>query len=185
MMNKAIFALSLALFVPAGVLADDTLCTGVLTGSHENVEVPQGATCDLRNAWVDGNVKVNRNGAVTISGRTYIKGNVQSEEGGRYVRIAGPGVTIGGNVQIKHSWEASTIQSGVQIRGNLQYEENPGFLNVSDTFIRGDLQLFKNTGGSLLTDNTIRQNIQCKENWPAPEGSGNSAGEKEDQCRRL
>lgn len=185
MMNKATFALSLALFLPAGLLADDTPCTGVLTGSHENVEVPQGAICDLRNAWVDGNVKVNRNGAITISGRTYIKGNVQSEEGGRYVRIAGPGVTIGGNVQIKHAWEANSIQSGVQIRGNLQYEENPGFLNVSDTFIRGDLQLFKNTGGSQLNDNTIRQNMQCKENWPAPQGSGNIAGKKEDQCRRL
>ena len=73
----------------------------------------------------------------------------------------------------------------MQIRGNLQYVENPGFLNVSEAFIRGDLQLFKNTGGSLLTDNTIRQNMQCKENWPAPEGSGNVAGKKEDQCRRL
>lgn len=185
MKNKATVLIALALCLPAGLLANDTVCTGVVTGSHQNVEVPQGATCDLRNAWVDGNVKVYRNGALTVSGRTFIKGNVESEEGGRYVRLIGPSVTVAGNVQIKHSWEASSILSGVQIRGNLQYEENPGFLTVSEAFIRGDLQLFKNTGGALLTDNTIRQNMQCKENYPAPAGSGNLAKEKEDQCRGL
>ena len=56
---------------------------------------------------------------------------------------------------------------------------------MSGVFIRGDLQVFKNTGGILLTDNTIRQNLQCKENLPRPTGSGNRAGSKEDQCRRL
>jgi hypothetical protein len=183
-MTKALFALAAALLVPSGLLADDTICTGLLTGSHDNVIVPQGATCDLRDAYLNGNVKVNRNGAITISGRTYINGNVQSEEGGRYVRIAGS-VTVGGNVQMKYAWEASSIQSGTQIRGNLQYVENPGFLAVNEVFIRGDLQLFKNTGGAMLTNNTIRQNMQCKENSPAPQGSGNRAGDKEDQCRRL
>ena len=180
-----VFASAVALVCPAGLLADDTVCSGPLSGSHDNVIVPRGAVCELRDARLNGNVKVEQGGAVEISGRTYINGNVESEDGGRYVRIAGPGVVVGGNVQIKYAWEASSIVSGAQIRGNLQYVENPGFLTVSDVFIRGDLQLFKNSGGALLTDNTIRQNMQCKENYPAPRGGGNRAGDKEDQCRGL
>ena len=80
---KAVFAVSLALFAPAGLLADGARCDGMLSGSFENVEVPSGAVCELRNAWVDGNVKVERGGALTTTGMTYVKGNVQSEEGGR------------------------------------------------------------------------------------------------------
>jgi hypothetical protein len=181
----ASLALSLFLTLPGGLLADDTICNGTVTGSHDNVIVPEGAVCTLTDAFLNGNVKVLRNGGITISGRTFINGNVQSEDGGAYVRIAGPSVTVGGNLQIKYAYQASTVQSGTQIRGNLQYVENSGFLAVDGVFIRGDLQLFKNTGGASLTNNTIRQNMQCKENVPAPLGGGNRAGDKEDQCRRL
>jgi hypothetical protein len=71
------------------------------------------------------------------------------------------------------------------IHGNFQYVENSGPLFASGAFIGSDFQLFSNTGGATLTRNTIRQNMQCKENTPAPVGSGNRAGDKEDQCAGL
>jgi hypothetical protein len=174
-----------ATVLSVAAMAEETRCIGVVTGSHDNVVVPQGAVCTLRNAQLNGSVYVNRGGGLTISGRTYINGNVQSEEGGAYVRISGPSVTIGGNVQMKYNYQASSLQPGTTIHGSLQYVENTGYLTVTGVFIGSDLQLFKNTGGAALSRNTIRQNMQCKENVPAPTGSGNRAGDKEDQCARL
>jgi hypothetical protein len=95
------------------------------------------------------------------------------------------GITIEGNVQIKKAYEAVAIERGTNILGNLQYEENSAPLTVRESFIRGDFQLFKNFGGALVHKNTIRQNMQCKENAPAPVGSGNRAGKREDQCSAL
>lgn len=179
------FILAAGLILPAGLLAEDTQCNGTLQGSHDNVIVPQSAVCNLSNAQLNGSVYVQRNGALTISGRTYINGNVISEDGGRFVRIVGSSVRVGGNVQIKYNYDTSAIQQGTTIGGSLQYVENPGHLFASNVFIGSDLQLFKNTGGATLTRNTIRQNMQCKENVPAPTGSGNVAGDKEDQCKGL
>jgi len=168
-----------------GLYAEDTQCYGVLTGSHDNVIVPSGAVRTLRNASLNGSVYVQRNGAITIAGPTFINGNVISEDGGRYVRINGSNVRVGGNVQVKYNYETSAIQPGTTIQGSLQYVENPGTLFLTGAFIGSDLQPFKNTGGATLTDNTIRQNMQRKENVPAPTGSGNVAGSKEDQCSGL
>jgi hypothetical protein len=182
---KALLFAICCLSLPAGLLAEDTQCTDRLRGSHDNVIVPSGATCTLENARLNGSVYVSRNGAVTITGRTFINGNVISEDGGRYVRIIGSSVRVGGNVQMKYNYETSAIQPGTTIKGSLQYVENPGALFVTGVFIGSDLQLFKNTGGATLTDNTIRQNMQCKENTPAPQGGGNVAGDKEDQCSGL
>ncbi len=183
--NMAAFTVAAILALPVGLFAEETRCTGTLTGSHDNVVVPQGATCDLRDARLNGSVYVQRSGGLTISGRTFINGNVQSEDGGAYVRIVGPSVTVGGNVQIKYNYQASAIQRGTTIHGSFQYVENSGHLFANGAFIGSDFQLFKNTGGASITSNTIRQNMQCKENTPAPAGGGNRAGNKEDQCSGL
>jgi hypothetical protein len=182
--RKLIAFMTFAL-LPAAALAEETTCTGTITGSHDNVVVPQGATCTINDASLNGSVYVQRGGGVTISGRTYINGNVQSEDGGAYVRTTGSSVTIGGNVQIKYNFQSSSFQSGTTIQGSLQYVENTGFLSVSGVFIGSDLQLFSNTGGASLVRNVIRQNMQCKENNPPPTGGRNRAGNKEDQCASL
>ena len=46
--------------------------------------------------------------------------------------------------------------------------------------------MIKNAGGVTLASNHVDGNLQCKENRPAPTGSGNIVqGNKEDQCARL
>jgi hypothetical protein len=42
-----------------------------------------------------------------------------------------------------------------------------------------------NRGGLSLAANRMIGALQCKENQPAPSGSGNVASIKEDQCRAL
>lgn len=184
MRNITLMMTLLGALTPWALRADDTICTGNLSGSHTNVIVPDGATCTLSSARVEGNVEVKTGAALTVNGPTYIGGNVQSE-GSRFVRLSGAGVTVAGNVQIKKVTEASGLQPGTNIYGNFQFEENSGFLFAAGSFIRGDFQFFKNSGGANIVNNTIRQNMQCKENSPAPTGSGNSAGDKEDQCAIL
>lgn len=163
----------------------DGVCRGSLTGFLDNVTVPEGASCSLWDARVKGNVKVYRGGRLTVSGQTSIGGNLQSDDEGGYVRVTGPGVVIGGNVQIKKAHEASAIQAGTEVRGNFEYEENSGFLSVEGLFLHGDFKLSKNTGGAVLTNNAISKKMECKENSPAPSGAGNRAGVKEGQCAGL
>lgn len=178
-----LWAAACTLALPA-LRADDTICRGELSGRHENVIVPDGAECKISAARIEGNVQVGSGATLEVQGPSYIGGNVQSE-GSRYVRLQGGGVTVNGDVQIKKASEASGVQPGTNIYGNFQYEENTGFLFFSGAFVRGDFQMFKNFGGANIVNNTIRQNMQCKENYPRPAGSGNRAGDKEDQCRAL
>jgi hypothetical protein len=134
---------------------------------------------------VRGNVEVKPGGALSIRGRTSIRGNVQSD-GARYVRLLGGGVTVGGNVQIKGWAESSGFEPGTRIEGNFQFEENDGALFANGGLIRGDFQMSKNRGGGAVFGNSIRQNLQCKENVPPPEGGGNKVGgSHEDQCAGL
>jgi hypothetical protein len=91
-----------------------------------------------------------------------VTGNVQSE-GHRYVRVLDS--RVGGSIQLKQG-------SALDLRRNI---------------VTGDIQLFTNaTGTKYVYSNRVNGNLQCKENTPAPVGSGNIvAGNKEDQCRRL
>ncbi len=93
------------------------------------------------------------------------------------------GAVVKGDIQVKRR-ALATIED-TRIDGNIQLEENGRELSSSRAVVRGDFQVFKNRGGVTLNSNRISQNLQCKENSPAPTGSGNIAGEKEDQCRRL
>jgi hypothetical protein len=156
-----------------------------VSGGHDNVVVPEGADCVLSHAVVAGNVEVKPFGSLTIGRDTYVRGNVQSD-GGKFVRVTGPGVVIGGDVQIKKASEWSGYDPGLRIRGNFQYEENMGPLRAYGGVIRGDFQVFKNTGGAVISGNSISNNLQCKENFPPPAGGGNRVGgEKQDQCSGL
>jgi hypothetical protein len=61
MKGLAIIALGLAIIFVAmpAAHADSTSCTGLLQGViNGNVVVPDGATCDMENATVTGNVRV-------------------------------------------------------------------------------------------------------------------------------
>ena len=71
---------ALVLALPPKAEADDTECTGTLTGGpFDNVIVPPGATCFLADATVSGNVKALENSRLRIDDST-IEGNVEGDK---------------------------------------------------------------------------------------------------------
>ena len=72
------------------------------------------------------------------------------------------------------------------VGGSIQLKQG-GAINLRTNTVGGDIKLFTNTYGTkTVYTNTVGGNLQCKENTPAPVGSGNIVkGNKEDQCRRL
>ena len=157
-------------------MAGDTPCVGVLTGPHDNVVVPRGATCNLLGAQVQGNVK--NFGNLLVFAPTRINGSLQSEPGHGFTQIFGAGVTIRENVQIKGATAgiAHGYLAGTVIGKDFRWEENRGFLVANGATIGGNAQAWKNTGGGSFTGNTIRGDLQCKENAPPITEAGNVVG---------
>jgi hypothetical protein len=152
-------AAAVALAPPAA--AEDTICTGSLGAeTHDNVVVPDGATCSLSGTIVEGNVIVGTGSTLTSTGAR-VDGNVQAE-GARQVSLSGG--TVGGSVQL----------------------EQGGAVSVDGVTVGSDVQVNANTGGVSITRNDIDGNLQCQSNAPAPTGGENVVrGSAEDQCATL
>jgi hypothetical protein len=175
---------ALAVAMPAA-FADDRVCRGTIGKAtiDGNVIVPKNATCKLNGTKVKGNVEV-KSGAKLYASAVRVDGNIQSE-GFQVVQVK-QGSFVDGDVQLKKGRSGgNSLISASTTDGNLQLEENRASIKANGNTILGDFQAFKNTGGLFFNNNRISQNFQCKENDPAPTGSGNTAGDKEDQCAGL
>jgi hypothetical protein len=143
----------------------------------ENFEVPQDTTCTLTGTIVQGNVIVQRGGTL-IAARIRVEGNVQAE-GAAKVNVANS--TVGGSVQIKQGGSARVVRTSIE--GDLQFDAMTAPLDARYNTVGGSVQAFQNSGRLEISRNRIDGNLQCKENSPAPLGTGNIVGgNKEDQC---
>jgi hypothetical protein len=164
------------------------------------VIVPSGATCTLNGTRVEGDVEVGAEASVRIDSKahvsgnlkgvrshqilvlnTHVRGNVQADHTGTVT--VGDGTFVGGNLQLKQGRTVTLVNASVY--GDIQLEQNFGAIRAVSNRVGGDFQVFKNVGGVDLESNRIVQSLQCKENRPVPIGSGNVAGEMEDQCAPL
>jgi hypothetical protein len=172
----------LALCTLAGAAhADDFRCAGTVDAiTVDNVVVPDGRTCTLNGTRVDGNIIVGTRSRLSASA-VKVEGNVQAE--GATSVFLNPGSVIDGSVQLKQGGTARIDR--VVIGSDLQLESNRGLLTVLRNKVDGNVQVVQNTGGVTLTRNQVLQTLSCKQNAPAPTGSGNIAGDKEGQCARL
>ena len=175
--------LALAVAAPAA-LAEERVCRGTIGATTvDNLRVPTGATCTLNGTRVEGTLKVERDAKLYANGVRVI-GNVQSE-GFQTVSIK-DGSRVGGSVQLENGNSGGTgkvISS--RINGDLQFFSNEARMVAQGNTILANLQVVSNTGGVVIKNNTISENLQCKQNNPPPTGGGNTAGDKEDQCRKL
>lgn len=146
----------------------------------DTVFVPDNAVCELFGTRLKGSVQVGRN-ATLFAADVAVNGNLQGE-GSALVTVAGAS-TVGGSVQLKQGG-AATLQD-LRVGGDLQLDTMAGSLFVQGSRLGGSLQAMGNRGGLTLLDNTMDGNLQCKDNLPPPQGSGNSATQKEDQCVGL
>lgn len=182
-------------YVPSGAT-----CALEGTRVRGDVKVARGATLLATGARIDGNVQAEDATVVSLVAQTTVEGNVQVKRraavlvedsiiGGdlqveeRGASLVTTGTRIGGDLQVTKA--ASAEIAGALIEGDLQLVENTGALTVLASEVRSNLQVFKNVAGVRLDDNRVAQALQCKENTPAPQGDGNVAGDKEDQCAAL
>jgi hypothetical protein len=174
----ALFALSL----PAVAAAEETTCRGTIGAeTHDNIRVPEGASCVLKGTIAQGTVKV-ESAASLKAVRVRVIGNVQGENASRVAVVKGS--RVGGSVQAKQGGSAKVAKS--RITGDIQYDSNAGYLVARLNRVGGSIQVFQNTGGVEVSRNTVNGNLQCKENSPPPTGGSNVVGgNKEDQCASL
>lgn len=164
-----------------------------------NIQVAFDGALLAEGVSIGGNIQTSEASWVRVL-RSQIRGNVQIDKTSgtppsrRVNQVCDS--SIGGSLQVTKNTAPFELgcDRGNQMRGNLQVVDNeiPGSvgevaISVRKNGVRGDLQFQNNqTGGVFdITGNRVRQNLQCVDNAPAPTGSGNRAGDLEDQCAGL
>ena len=171
---------SLAAAAPPA-LAEEVSCSGSLGAiTVDNLRVPQDASCTLNGTRIQGTLKVERNAALNARNINVV-GNVQGEN---HRSVVVTDSTVGGSVQFDQGGFYRVINTDVT--GTIAAKQNSGASRLARTDINQDVQVFNHQGGIAIANNAIDGNLQCKENVPAPTGSGNVVqGNKEDQCSGL
>ncbi len=164
----------------------NTSCTSAMAGTFKNVVVPDGASCALSGAMVNGNVQVKRNASLSIGplGASTIRGNVEADHC-RSLALAGT-VMVEGNVRVQQcAADSGYAGPGVQIGGNFQCQNNSAACRADDGSVGGNVQVQNNVSASPsdISGNTIGGNLQCQGNAPAPtHTASNTARNKQGQC---
>ena len=181
--NKVIFATALLALgaVSPAALAEETQCRGVIGAvTLDNVFVPDGAFCTMTATTIKGNIVVGTSATLSAV-RVSVNGNIQAE-GATRVSVGGNS-SIGGSFQVVQGGAASLDRS--RVNGGVLVDSNRGQIVITRNSVGASVQAFQNVGGVRIANNTLNGNLQCKENAPAPTGSGNRAALKEDQCANL
>jgi hypothetical protein len=210
--NIVVLAWSTALLaLPAAAAAGDTVCTGTLTGTFDNVVVPERQFCFLADSVVRGNVKALRN-AQLIAVNDRIRGNVEGDYASAVIvdrsivhgniQITGGHDSFflsaavfdsylpNGNIQIEKGANPNgdwNVQGNTVSKGNIAVVENRAtfFSSLVGNTVAGNVQVFKNGGAAVkdVSNNIVGQNLQCEENRPPFNGQPNAAGgNAEGQC---
>jgi hypothetical protein len=181
-MMLAVLMLASVLVTTPVAMAEETSCRGTIGArTVDNLRVPSGESCTLDGTSVKGTITVER-GATLRAQRVKVTGNIQAENH-KYVTVTG-GSTVGGSIQIDQGGAFKVVN--VQTKGSIQVVSNQGSSLLKQNRVNADIQVFSHRDGVRIVSNRIDGNLQCKENSPAPTGSGNIVqGNKEDQCKRL
>jgi len=164
------------------------ICTNALTGTFRTIVVPDGESCTLYRAIVQGNVRVKRNASLFVGppGSSSIRGNVEAERC-MTVLLSGT-VIVDGNVEIEHcATKSGYVGPGVQIGRNFECRHNSGPCVAYSGTVRGHVKIDHNAS-AVATDisvNTIRGSLECHSNVPAPThtfGANKVTGKADGEC---
>lgn len=167
---------------PTPPLSGNVNCVNLTIGAIrlDSVIVPAGATCTLMGTMMNGSVEVGAAAQLNAS-NVSITGNLLSD-GATALRLSGSS-QVGGSIQVQRG--AGAELTGARVTGNLQIDAMAGPVRATGNSVGGSLQAVGNRGGVTLLNNRMGSVLQCKENLPPPNGSGNTATLKEDQCVGL
>jgi hypothetical protein len=160
----------------------------------DNVNVAQGAYCNLDGAQVPGDVMADGASNVEIKDDTHIGGSVKiKNSNGERISITNSVIT--GDVQLDANTTTTIIIAMNIIGGDVVIKDTHCVrIDITDnqigdeTVSEGSLKLFNNrTDGLTVSNNHVAAMIKTKANDPPPEGGGNTAGEgcKGESCGAL
>ena len=188
--NGAIGGAQKGLTVPAG--ATCILMAG--TKVSGNVQVQQGGSLVDEGAAISGNLQVNNGASIRVKGGGSIGGNLQVQglTGGpnslcntivhNDVQVQNNGSSSPidiGNVG------ACAGGPGLTIGGNLQVQANEAKVAIGGNKVTGNIQIQNNKGGGTLSANSAEGNCELQNDKPPIEGSANTAGSgKTNTCNR-
>lgn len=162
----------------SSALAGTVECTSTIGAQiiDDNLVVPADSGCKLSGTVVNGNVKVQDGGTLTVEDSAVIEGNLKAD-GALSVTITGSAVN--GNLQIKDSdsvvVDESVLDGNVKVKGS-------GDAEIRDSSINGNVAAKDNSGNVVLIGNNIDGNFNASnnDNPIIAEGndvSGNTSGE--------
>jgi hypothetical protein len=148
--------------------ANDTTCVGLVTGVHDNVVVPPGATCTLTSATVAGSVLVQENAKLFAQFNT-VQGNIIGDKAEVMDLHSN---TLFGAISITEGdfndpeFDVRLVANDVRL-GGIKVEKMTGEIVVGvagqgNSVNRGNIFLQENrpVAHFEVNDNTVGQNIQ-------------------------
>jgi hypothetical protein len=166
--------------------SSDEQCVGARTGgTFDNLVVPPGMTCRIRNATVKGNVTALENSILSMEDMT-IGGNVVGDKAETVQVESGfTGTKIGGSIQIKegevpNNSSFDVFLCGITLTdGNIQVEKMTGSILIGcqsgpNIVSKGNIKVEENVivpfagEGLRIGFNTVGQNLQVFKNRNAP-----------------
>jgi hypothetical protein len=194
-------ALGIVLAAVPAARAEDTSCTGPLSGAiNGNVVVPEGATCSLHDATVTGNVLVGKGARLLmIAGPVTIAGDllgIQCDAVEIHPEELSSTVSIGGSVGLLFctgqtgliGYRIDPLVGGLIIHGNFLCQFNSAPCDALRGSIGGNANVSENSGGeSVVLGNEIDGNLVCLGNTAVIDGGipNRVAGRKLGQCADL
>jgi hypothetical protein len=159
----------------------------------------QGPGCEIRSNSISGDLRIPPNTRCMIRD-VYVSGHLRLEAG---ASVTGTGVRVDGNVEAKHAEELTLTDALIfgdlkfedggsvtlresHVGGKVELKSNVGSIELLDNVIEHDGKLERNRAGPFrLVGNTVDGKLECKDNEPAPSGSGNVAKHITGQCSGL
>jgi hypothetical protein len=158
---------------------DDDVCD-VIDQLLTDVTLERGVTCVFTDVRVRGRLEL-REGSRLVATRLIVDGPISSS-GAASVTLDDSRVY--GDVKLEKGGSITIRRS--QVSKKVELIENLGAITVSDTRIEETLKVDKNRGGPFSLLRNTSRNLECKENDPAPTGSGNVvSGRDRGQCEGL
>lgn len=143
-------------------------CTSRVTGTFDNVFVPQGAACSLEDAVVNGNVLARERSQLFVSG-SRIAGNIDGVEA-HVVQVRGG--SLEGSIQIQDGSSPEAIGAlvvGTRLsQGNITIQKmRTGGIEIRDVIlVKGNIQIQESPAGTIaITGGELGEgNIQVQDN---------------------
>jgi hypothetical protein len=147
----------------------------------DDVEIARDRTCTFTNVRIRGDLELGR-GARLIAEELRVDGDLEAD-GAEELKLTRS--WIGGDVAFEKGGRVTILET--RVGGKVEIKESRGRIDLRDNTVNDDVKLEKNREGPFtLFRNRIDGKLECKDNVPAPTGSGNVVGEKEGgQCRNL